>query len=392
MSSSPMTRTQYFNVATGTVRTGSTAHGESLTDVESGLLPLARWTESSLHSWGIADGLTVTATTGQPGVTVSPGAALDPLGRIVALAPGGVAVVDPAADPSQVVNIATVPVGATGVTVATDGLGPATLLLTALFREVLNSGLTLREFLLSDWSMMNPMLAQWGQITPNTHVPDPVNHRIQYASLQSDVVGNIVRALWVLQVAVGFVLLIACANMANLLLARAESRHREFAIRTALGAGRGRLLRQFMAEGVTLAVLGGAAGLALAYGGLKALIAANPNSLPRSADIGLDGSVVLFTVLTALLTGVVFGLAPLLHVGQRAVSLALKEGGTRTTATITRNRVRRGLVVTEVALAVMLVVGAGLMLKSFWKLAKVMSMLSPTGRPPGINSGVVAGG
>ena len=217
---------------------------------------------------------------------------------------------------------------------------------------------------------LNPMLAQWGQITPNTHVPDPVNHRIQYASLQSDVVGNIVRALWVLQVAVGFVLLIACANMANLLLARAESRHREFAIRTALGAGRGRLLRQFMAEGVTLAVLGGAAGLALAYGGLKALIAANPNSLPRSADIGLDGSVVLFTVLTALLTGVIFGLAPLLHVGQRAVSLALKEGGTRTTATITRNRVRRGLVVTEVALAVMLVVGAGLMLKSFWKLMR----------------------
>ena len=171
-----------------------------------------------------------------------------------------------------------------------------------------------------------------------------------------------------LQVAVGFVLLIACANMANLLLARAESRHREFAIRTALGAGRGRLLRQFMAEGVTLAILGGAAGLALAYGGLKALIAANPNSLPRSADIGLDVTVVAFTIVTALLTGFVFGLAPLLHVGQRAVSLALKEGGTRSTATITRNRVRRGLVVAEVALAVMLVVGAGLMLRSFWKL------------------------
>ena len=215
---------------------------------------------------------------------------------------------------------------------------------------------------------LNPMLAQWGQITPNTHVPDPVNHRLQYATLQSDVVGNIARALWVLQVAVGFVLLIACANMANLLLARAESRHREFAIRTALGAGRGRLLRQFMAEGVTLATFGGAAGLGLAYAGLKALIAANPNSLPRAAEIGLDPAVVLFTVLTALLTGVVFGLAPLLHVGQRAVSLALKEGGTRTTATITRNRVRRGLVVAEVALAVMLVVGAGLMLRSFWKL------------------------
>ena len=215
---------------------------------------------------------------------------------------------------------------------------------------------------------LNTLLAQWGQVTPNTHVPHPVNHRIQYASLQADVVGNIGRALWVLQVAVGFVLLIACANMANLLLARAESRHREFAIRTALGAGRGRLLRQFMAEGVTLAIVGGAAGLGLAYVGLKALIAANPNSLPRAAEIGLDLRVVAFTVVTALVTGVVFGLAPLLHIGQRAVSLALKEGGTRSTATITRNRVRRGLVVAEVALAVMLVVGAGLMLRSFWKL------------------------
>ena len=215
---------------------------------------------------------------------------------------------------------------------------------------------------------LNTLLARWGEVTPNSHVPHPVNHRIQYATLQSDVVGNIARALWVLQVAVGFVLLIACANMANLLLARAESRHREFAIRTALGAGRARLLRQFLTEGVGLALLGGVAGLGLAYFGLRALITANPDSLPRSADIGLDIPVVVFTILVALLTGVVFGLAPLLHVGQRAVSLALKEGGTRSTATITRNRVRRGLVVAEVALAVMLVIGAGLMLRSFWKL------------------------
>ncbi|MDF2772858.1 MAG: hypothetical protein K0S86_2353 [Geminicoccaceae bacterium] len=215
---------------------------------------------------------------------------------------------------------------------------------------------------------LNTLLAQWSEVTPNTHVPHPVNHRLQYATLQSDVVGNIARALWVLQVAVGFVLLIACANMANLLLARAESRHREFAIRTALGAGRSRLLRQFLTEGIGLAILGGIAGLGLAYAGLKGLIAANPDSLPRSADIGLDVPVVAFTIFVALLTGVVFGLAPLLHVGQRAVSLALKEGGTRSTATIARNRVRRGLVVAEVALAVMLVIGAGLMLRSFWKL------------------------
>ncbi|MDN5768118.1 MAG: hypothetical protein L0H78_20150, partial [Humibacillus sp.] len=140
MSPTPITRTQYFNVATGTVRTGSTSHGESLTDLESGLLPLARATAASLHAWGVADGLSVTATTGQPGVTVRPGAALDSLGRLVALVPGGVAIIDPAADPAQVVNIATVPVGDSGVIVATDGLGPATVLLTATFREVQDQG------------------------------------------------------------------------------------------------------------------------------------------------------------------------------------------------------------------------------------------------------------
>ena len=97
MSPTPMTRTQYFNVATGTVRAGSTSHGESLTDVESGLLPLARSTAAALHAWGVADGLSVTATTGQPGVSVSPGAALDSSGRLVALAPGAQSEVIPGA-------------------------------------------------------------------------------------------------------------------------------------------------------------------------------------------------------------------------------------------------------------------------------------------------------
>jgi hypothetical protein len=136
MALTPMARTQYFNVATGTVRAGSTSHGESLTDVDSGLLPLACATSASLHTWGVADGLRVTATTGQLGVIVAPGAALDSLGRLVVLAPGGVAIVDPGADPTQVVNISTVTLADGGVTVATDALGPATLLLTATFREV----------------------------------------------------------------------------------------------------------------------------------------------------------------------------------------------------------------------------------------------------------------
>jgi putative ABC transport system permease protein len=216
------------------------------------------------------------------------------------------------------------------------------------------------------------MLGRWRELAGGAqHVPNDSTHRVQYEPLQDDVVGSARTALWVLQGAVGFVLLIACANLANLLLARAEARHKEFAIRSALGAGRGRLFRQFITEGIVLSVAGGALGLFLAWAGLRALLGANPDSIPRSAEIGLDGSVVLFTLAVALATGVVFGLAPLLHLGQGSMSLTLKEGGTRTTANTTRNRVRRGLVVAEVALAVMLVIGSGLMLRSFWNLMNV---------------------
>jgi putative ABC transport system permease protein len=212
-------------------------------------------------------------------------------------------------------------------------------------------------------------LAGGGQI----HVPNDSTHRVQYEPLQDDVVGSARTALWVLQGAVGFVLLIACANLANLLLARAEARHKEFAIRSALGAGRGRLLRQFATEGVVLSVAGAAVGTFLAWAGLRALLGANPDSIPRSTEIGLDGAVLVFTLGIAVLTGIIFGLAPLLHLSQGSTSLALKEGGTRTTAGLTRATVRRGLVVVEVALAVMLVIGAGLLLRSFWNVMSVDS-------------------
>jgi predicted permease len=217
------------------------------------------------------------------------------------------------------------------------------------------------------------LLIRWRELNPDTHVPSTDNHRLQYASLQDDVIGNVRTALWVLQGAVAFVLLIACANLANLLLARAESRHREFAIRTALGAGRLRLLRQFVTEGVALAVIGGAIGVALAWFALRALIAASPEGLPRAVEIGIDPLVLTFTLGIAVLSGVVFGLAPLLHIRQQAVSVALKDSGTRTTSSMARNRVRHGLVVAEVALAVVLVVGSGLMLRSFWNLMNVDS-------------------
>src|SRR5256886_17048656 len=169
--------------------------------------------------------------------------------------------------------------------------------------------------------------------------------------MKSDMVGGIGTALWVLQGAVGFVLLIACANLANLILARAEARQKEFAIRSALGAGRWRLLSQFLTEGVLLALAGGALGAALGYGGVRALLAANADSIPRALEVSLDWKVLLFTLAVSILTGLIFGMAPLLHLREQVVTTTLKEGGQRATAGSARARVRSGLVMAEVALA-----------------------------------------
>src|SRR5689334_1525542 len=205
------------------------------------------------------------------------------------------------------------------------------------------------------------------------HTPDQANHRLRFDPLQAQIVGGARTSVWVLQGAVVFVLLIACANLANLLLARAESRHKELAVRAALGAGRGRLMRQFMAESLVLSFAGAIAGLALAYWGVHALVAANAGSIPRAASVALDGRVLLFTLALAIVTGLLFGLAPLLHLSTNSIGLTLRDAGSRTTAGAARNRVRRGLVVAEMAFAVMLVVGAGLLLRSFWNLMRVDS-------------------
>jgi predicted permease len=218
---------------------------------------------------------------------------------------------------------------------------------------------------------LQTMLRRWREFAASGHVPNDSTHRMQMEPLKDEVVGGVRRALWVLQGAVALVLLISCANVANLMLARAEARHKEFAVRTALGAGRGRILRQFTVEGLVLSALGAALGLALAYWGLKALLAANPESIPRAAEVALDPAVLALTVGVAVLTGLVFGLAPLLHMGGATVAKAIREGGTRATHGAWRNRVRRGLVVAEIALAVMLTIGAGLLIRSFQNLTSV---------------------
>ena len=233
-------------------------------------------------------------------------------------------------------------------------------------------------------SELQTLLAQWAVADgadPNAapgapgfvHTPSTTNHRLRYDDLQKDIVGSIGTALIVLQAAVALVLLIACANMANLLLMRAETRHKELAVRAALGAGRARLMRQFFAEGLVLSFAGALAGIALAYWGLHALVAANAGSIPRAASVALDGRVLLFTLLLAVGTGLLFGLAPLLHLSTNSIGLTLRDAGSRTTAGAARNRVRRALVIAEMAFAVMLVVGAGLLLRSFWNLMRVDS-------------------
>jgi putative ABC transport system permease protein len=218
---------------------------------------------------------------------------------------------------------------------------------------------------------LDTMIDQWRTLSGKVHAPQRTptfQHLIQMEPLKNDMIGSVGTALWVLQGAVGFVLLIACANLANLILARAESKQREFAIRSVLGAGRWRLLWQFITEGVLLSLIGGALGAAVGFGGLRALLAANPDSIPRSLEITLDWRVLVFTLAASILTGVVFGMAPLLHLREQVVALSIKEGGTRATAGSARARVRGMLVMAEIALAVVLVVGAGLLLRSFQKL------------------------
>jgi predicted permease len=194
-------------------------------------------------------------------------------------------------------------------------------------------------------------------------------------------VAGVRTSLLILLSAVSLVLLIACANVASLLLVRASARSREMAIRAAIGAGRGRIVRQLLTESLVLSFAGGLSGLLLGFFGIRALLSFNPGNIPRigidGANVGFDWRLAAFTIVISTLTGVIFGLAPALHASRADLSLPLKEGG-RTGTGVRHNKARAVLVVTEVALALVLVVGAALLIRTFVALRSVNSGFDAT--------------
>ena len=189
--------------------------------------------------------------------------------------------------------------------------------------------------------------------------------------LQEALVGEVSQSLWVILAAVGLLLLVACTNVANLLLAQATARRREFAVRTALGATRWRLARQFIAENLLLALLAGAVGVLLSFGSVAALVALNQGNLPRADEISVDARALAFTLALSALVAVALGLVPLLRFGGRAAQAGLKEAARGQSASATSQRMRATLALTQVALTLVLLLGAGLLIKSFIKVLEI---------------------
>ncbi|HZE12766.1 MAG TPA: ABC transporter permease, partial [Chthoniobacterales bacterium] len=211
---------------------------------------------------------------------------------------------------------------------------------------------------------MDTIMARLAQQYPN----DNMRIGIVVKSLYEQLVGDIKPALIVLLGAVGFVLLIACANVANLLLARAAVRQKEIALRLAVGASRSRLTRQFLTESLLLALIGGGVGLLLSVAGIRVLKSFIPDTISQAQTIGIDGRVLVFTALVSLVTGIVFGLAPATQASHFNLNDTLKEGGRDSGASVRGNRIRSVLVIGEVAVSFVLLIGAGLLINSFFHL------------------------
>jgi len=227
-------------------------------------------------------------------------------------------------------------------------------------------------------SEMTSLMAGWKSESRAQHLLNPPNHPVIMLGLHEDVVGSVRKAVWLLMAAVGFVLLIACVNVANLLLARAESRHHEFAVRLALGAGLKRMVRQFVAEGFVLVSIASILGVALAFVGLKVLLLFAPDSVPRTEEIRVGLPVLVGTIAVGVVAVFLFALAPLAQVSERNLANWIRGAGQRAIRG-GGQALRKGLVVAEIALALILVIGSGLMIRAFWKLQQVNTGFDPAG-------------